>query len=240
MNIPFPHIENKVTYTKTFLAETSVKMFFAESSFTEEVAKRLFRDSFGIELSAENYKQLTLTKLKISDKDNGVYISFAKESIKIRVDQAHYSNFKLSMEPILTNLVKGLPSGFEFSGLKVKKINVWPVISPPDSKNIKSRDEWFVLKRSVLSSEFGEKNKISELESLAEFYNPPYGKVRLNSFLVIPDNEEMVGGIMLISNYNLFVDIKASGIISETERMNNVLYDAYHWAVSQNVIDSMK
>lgn len=247
----FPSREHKV-YNYTFLLNTFTSLFFAErnaencSEAIRQSITEFLHDCFG--LLSHNYP---FSAIHVTRGDSNINYLFAPDETTVRVNRAAYHSFGASLLPEASKLRRFVYDVLlldHIDRVEVRKISIFPIQiteDVPTSENVNS------IISQILS------DKIMSLATIKEIDNIS-GAVAPFSLHLMQDYEsgywyEIVTGLMKDTRmkdiYNVVFDARCSfkpdgGIVSgDLERtqieMNQKVYELFHWAVRDHVIEVM-
>lgn len=240
MAFPFEHISEKEKFQYTFLNEVTLKIFppkeLREVDFKE--MQHFFKVLFNLDFKDIHREYMLEKRLKVGNQENGVMFEFSQNTIKISIDQNHYSDFKTSMLPILVKFTEAYKFWFDsFARLELKFVDVWPIDNKIEvtEKNIEDLEEAvFSYNLRGMAEKVDENFKELRFKSDELTLSMKYG-------YYISKNENQNSGVALESKCETKdSQMKADDIREMASRMNDLLYDAFIWAVTPDIIKAMK
>ncbi len=236
---PFPHISEKKKFQFTFLNEVAVKFIFTtgDKPVSYDTARRFFKELFNLDFKETHYESMLNTRLKVRNEGMGFMFEFSKDTVKISIDQDHYSTFQTSMLSILKTFLNSYKLLFDrCEKLELKYVDVWPFAdnSHASDADIKA------LEDAVFSNSLRETS--SEMDDNFRGFkcdNEEFSIV-LKYGYYLPKNKNLNSGMALESRCELLHDeIKIDRILDVVQKMNNLLYDSFIWAVTPAIIEAM-
>ena len=240
MAFPFPHISNKEKFEYTFLNEVALKVFpYKElSEVNMGSIQTFFKQLFNLDFRDVHRRSMLDSRLKVGNHNSGVMFEFSKDSIQISIAQDYYNDFKLSMLPILKNFVEAYTHWFDScKGIQLKFVDVWPLAE----ENHIDDDLLMTLEEAIFSSRL--RNMAEKIDENFKGFNAENDRlsVKMKFGYYISQNASQSSGVALESRCELIKPNLAVGeICGVASEMNDVLYDAFIWAVTTDITDAMK
>lgn len=237
MEYPFAHKERKV-YANTFLQNVLVEWYYTPvtGNLDQDCIKHFLAEKFKIQI--EDGKDLQYPII-VSSKAKDVQLFFDRDAFKLNVRVNLYKGFD--------SLILLLESGFDYLKLNnirdihrclIRKIDVFPFqnVSGNNTSNetllskIFSKDllEGISVSSNKAFQSFWSKNFNREVDS--ENVNIKFGFQRKQ----IENN--MVLDFSVDRNKDISIDMIEKNLLE----MNQILYNAFHWSVNQDIIDIME
>lgn len=248
----FPHIAEHKTYRNSFLQQVGVAMVYTTrtkknvpENFDDKMASfmdRFFRMQY-------NGDFLDRPFLAVKNPDINVRFEFAPEYAYLTVGRSEYKSFIESVLPytvaqkVLAFEVLGLSN---LSNLSIRKINMFPFGASSDTM---VRNDSGTVYSNLLSKAFIDTPIKETIEGATNYITPVEERSiedgnRMYRFKTgIIADKTLKGRYFLIldSSVQYFPNIKISeGTIDRRLiEQNDLLYDVFHWCVSDNVISLM-
>lgn len=237
MSTIFGNIERKV-YAKTFLQQVDVRLEYPaikQDAITDGDVESFFKNHFDVGASSS---VLLEDDVFLKDDQKQLAFLFSADAAMVCVGHLNYRSFYDSVLPNVYHI-----KDFVFNLLKqegvvsyIRKVNVFTFENNADL----SEDEFSaVLYDNVFSPDF---LNVTPTRDVSEVN----GKTTTVQLRVV-ENVFFMTYIIPRENgkYSLFLEtiLKAEAdrlsLESELERMNNLLYNAFHWSVGKNIITVM-
>lgn len=244
MAYPFASQEQHVVYKNTFLQNT-----FAEFYFTPIVEKewdggsRLYsflRKYFHVD--AKKAWDEMENGVSLNNQDLDVTLHFSKDYALVRVGRKNYQAFATSVMPYLFLLkayVKEVLARDAIKSLKVRKINLWPYDQVQSQKPLGDED----ILKTFLSDEL-RKIKSDDKDSDGHVLNMCHFDQRETSldikYGIVKTNDVPAVVLDSTATSEQTQPTNLGEVESKLDELNNILYDAYHWSVTENVIRWME
>lgn len=234
------------TYKYTFLSCAEVKLDLGTylKDVSKEILTSMLFDTFGVQVTDTQYDSLINSRLRLRDTAGGVEITITSKDIKIKVYQGRYKNFEESMLPLLNLAIKGLKAigTTSVKSVKVEKLNIWPVVDASDlpclDAEILSRYKEAIFSGPMLDQSSEGDGRMGEIVFTDKDF-----KLTLTYLLQEAGDKESeeLGRVALKSVcFTLSENIVVDDIEARAVEGNQILFNAYHWAVSESVIKSMR
>lgn len=243
MTIPFKDTSHRL-FKNTFLQNVFAGISFkADEAMSEEMrqeAHSFINQQFGLEATSTFPKEA----MSITSSDGMISFFFDKESASVRVGARNYRSFVDNVVPQITKLDKyvGIMKAAIVSRIGLRKINIWPILAdnPDELKESEITKELFSSELlSEKSTTLTDKEKNIPLLGKYEWKDNALTITVRTAFMrddsdtkkrnVVLDIEAMLGGPMA-----------KEAAASQFNILNDVLFDAYNWCVSPNVIRIME
>ena len=253
-NIQFPHIEHRV-YKNTFLQNTIVEVTYDKVSPKqltgdfEDNKNLFFKRFFNIDQSQRDFIK---DGISLATADKSQSLTFTDCNCKAIVNRSVYNTFVESILQHVFEISKFLQDVVrlrEVSSIAVRKINMFPVIYD-ESRDLSIRTERQKVLANVFTSNFislhHEENVLPVKGAVAPFgvrkIKGPDGVVYTLKTGIIPPQDENkdVLFVVLDSEAELGMNTNTQDIESKALKLNDYLFDLYHWAVSKEIIDRMQ
>ena len=244
MVYPFPHQEQHKIFKNTFLQNT-----FAEFHFPQ-IKKSEWENGVKIQSFLNKYFHISTSVtweniqkgFFLTNKDTDVTIHFSKDFVGVRVGRKNYQSFATSVMPylyLLKGYVKEVLSRDNVASIEIRKINLWPYYEE-ESKNQLGEHE---ILHTILSAPLiNEAKDVKEIEG-ALIQTKEY-QVRETSICIgygITKNES--GPIVILDTTAKSEQTQPTSlndVEAKLDELNNFLYEAYHWSVTEKVIQWME
>lgn len=231
---PFPHIERSGSYKITFLE--SVKLHVAYECDKENYAnfKKFFEDFTCLSLDEKRYETKKISAMRLTG-DNGAFtLKFAKSSIDFSINGQAYVGFESNFEVFLRKFSSFLEAiGSDAKEISIEKINLWPMCLDGIEVNINE------FKDLVFSKEIRDIRCDDTGIGIKESKDPENGWALLLKYGVA-ERSDSVLTLILDTKCIKTVNVLPPYLIEEMSNLNQILYDVYHWSVTQDVINVMK
>lgn len=251
---PFKHIEHQV-YKNSLLEETQVAFVFASAEedllvppSAEEGFPLFFNRFFKLKHSLDEY--LSKDGITISNKDLGIGYEFGTKYTLLRFGRKKYHSFLESVPQFLLPMKWFVFKTLEKQDVKnllVRKINVMP-FRIDDLKVFKEKPE--IVLGAVFKKQFLDlKVTKSESDVPGALFDVADREIRFGHYVLLlrmgiaspksGDDRYYVIFDMAIQN-DAHEAIDEGKIDSSLLAMNDILFDAFHWCVSDVIIDMME
>lgn len=244
MAYPFEHKERKV-YANTFLQNVLVEWYYTSitGDLEQDCIKHFLAEKFKIQIECGKDLQYPII---VSSKAKDVQLFFDKDVFKLNVRVNLYKGFD--------SLISLLEYGFDYLKLNhirdihrclIRKIDVFPFqnVSGNNTSNetllskIFSKDllEGISVSSNNAFQSFWSKNFNREVDS--ENVNIKFGFQRKHIDL---SDKQIENSMVLDFSVDRNKDISFDMIEKNLLEMNQILYNAFHWSVNQDIIDIME
>lgn len=244
MAYPFEHKERKV-YSNTFLQNVLVEWYFEpidEESFKVRV-KDFLAEKFGIQIGGDDEVQCPIA---ISSKARKAQMLFGLDVFKLSVRVDIYKGFD-SLNPLL---------GFGFDylclngiqnirGCVIRKIDIFPF---KNMRGDNTSNETLLGK--VFSKDLLSGISISSNDAIQSIWSKEFANVEEPEKVFIkfgflrkrsePSDKDVDDTMILDFSADRFESMPVDMVEDRLLRMNQTLFDAFHWSVNQRIIDIMK
>lgn len=230
--------QNKHTYKVTFLESVVVRVEYSDIHETADVFSKFMEQEFGIEMDQARFTLKNNDCYTIKDSASSKKIKFSKRLIEIRMDGADYVNFRQSILPEFEK-VKDYLAGInsEAGYMAIEMIDIWPT-------QVGGKIDEETFRRVVFSKELLSGSiTLKEDLSFADFINQEQNDILTIRHGFIPYDDKFIdqpARLVLDTICRHEGALKPSELISTAVRLNDVLYAAYHWSVTDDVIKVMK
>ena len=244
MNEIFEHIERKV-YKRTFLQQVDVRLEYPiieKEKLTPELVEAVdefFKNHFQLE---QNNIPLSENEIFLKDDEQQLAFRFAPIASMLSVGYKNYNTFYDSVLPYLYPLKEYV---FKVLGRRevktyLRKVNVFST----DNQSEVAQDKLERLfLQNVFSSAFlsAEESKSrvridgEETELSVRNFKTDGFTLELRTYILHREN----GLTSLFLDSIVSFDAGSSGLEDMLKKANSLLFDSYHWAVSEGIIDVM-
>lgn len=243
MAYPFPHQEQHKIFKNTFLQNT-----FAELHFPQITAGE-WNNGVQIQFFLNKYFHINTTitwdniqkGFSLTNKDTDVTIHFSKDFVGVRVGRKNYQSFATSVMPylyLLKGYVKEALLRDNVASIEVRKINLWPYYEE-ESKN--QLGEHGIL-RTILSEPLINNAKGGKEIEGVQLHTQEYQERETSICIGYGITKNDSGPIVILdttAKSEQTQPTSLSDVEAKLDELNNFLYDAYHWSVTENVIQWM-
>lgn len=232
---PFPHIDKHNTYAITFLESVIVKIQSPMEKESYQSFSNFIKESFGMDVSQERYNLINADPVRLRNNDRSVVVKFNGEGMEFSISGKGYHNFQNSAMPLI-NLFRQYIEEIEtfVKQISIETIDVWPF--PTET----------VVNASVAAAAFFSKDLIKTLGDPKIIQGKEFNRNNHDSMIIkygfvkqSPDNPQQPDRLILDEMAIHDREISASALSEVAMRLNDWLYDAFHWAVSDNVLQVM-
>lgn len=257
MSFPFPKKEHKI-YRNAFLQCVYIIMEYTQKPaafFNDEYyqkLKKFITGSFiGVTYDEKEVRKNDAIQLK-SDQD-GVIIVLDNGRIILIVDRRKYRSFVDSVMPYIYKLMGFLKNVIKVETLlKVteKKINFWQVAQNNNDQQAKASTtlDYDKLEKVVFSKNItddfeskqqgGTPDKNGQLLKWRKRWKETEATVNISVSIIQKDAEPLKACLVLDSDYSV-KDVSLKDLPNSLIEANDILFDAYHWSVSELVVKIM-
>ncbi len=232
---PFPHIERPdEAYLMTFLESVSLQITYNSAHETFEIFKKFFDGYTGMLALDENrYKEKKLSSLRIKSDNGLVSLKFAKDFVDFTIDGSVYVRFEEMYGDFLKAFSDFLESiGSDVVEMSIDKVNLWPMLSDSDD-NI-NRAVNAVFKADMLTAIPMKSNEMaSDVASVQDVDV-------LVKWGLMKEGDAQDSCIFLDTKSVSRYPFKASELYERANHQNQILYDVFRWAVTDDVIKAMQ
>lgn len=240
MAFPFQPKKDKFIFQYTFLNEVALKIALPESmdKISFEKMQIFFKRLFNLDFKESHREHILNTRLKVENQDNGIIFEFSKSTIKISIEQNHYNTFDESMLPLLTKLIEVYTEWFSFcKEVELKYVDVWPLTEERNLQESKVKE----LEDAIFSIDLRTQTKETEKNFKGKDWEDNDIILSMQYGYYISKDDTQNSGIALESRCEYSKeDIEANKIISIVSEMNFILYNAFIWAVTPQILSAME
>ena len=241
MSFPFPHKEYMV-YRQTFLVDVSLLIYFSgRRSMAEkqdEIAAFL-KERFNLSRNDDAPKE----RMGVQSTDGAMRLFFYTDSAQITVMAPAYHSFKdiEKLIPLASEYIEIMRTA-DTVRFELKKINRWQYESTENPTKSELFREIFSedMIKNDQTDHFLDNEALVNGEVERRFCNDDGEKMifRLGKFS--EEDERKKGYVQLQSCYASAKETTIQLLPQRLKEANQTLYDAFHWAVSRQVIKWMK
>lgn len=244
MNGTFEHIERKV-YKRTFLQQVDVRLEYPVigkdelTSALVEAAGAFFKKHFQLD---SKDRSLIERELFLKDDEQQLALLFSPAASMLSVGYKNYNTFYESVLPHLYPVKEYVLNVLGKTDVRayLRKVNVFSIENHSEEDQEK-RDRLFlqnVFSSDFLNTEYSKSNAVIDGEN-TELYIRSFQiddvSLELRTYFLHPDS----GVSSIFFDSIVCFDAGASNLDVLLEKSNNILYDVYHWSVSEGIIDIM-
>lgn len=253
MAYPFPHQEQHKVYPNTFLENTSVSLIACHwdgvfSSDFEKLYPKFVDSFFHLPKSVEDFKKQK--EMSVSAPEDGLTYSFKPDKAYIRRDRKSYISFLSSIMTEILPLKVFLFDVMKFSSienLQVRKLNILPIEAESDDE---IRNKLMDVYRFLYSDDFLKYVQDATLPIDAPWilnfrkavFSEGDNEVTLRIGIAKANNKEHIYNVVLDSSARCSKPsiIEEGSVDRKLLKLNDCLYDAFHWCVKEDIIQLME
>lgn len=235
---PFEITDNHKTYKVTFLQSVILKMEYDSSKESYKQFARFFYDAFQLQLIEQQFNVKNTDAIRLRSDNHAYRAKFSRNFIEFIVNGDAYVNYHTSLLPFINKVSEYLERiDGNILNVSIEKINIWPLAkgeidSPEDFINT-------VISENLRNSP----GLIAGDNAFIEYTDKDLDDSLLIRFGFIPfmkEQNDQPARIVLdtLCNHDNG-GLEPSLLPVTTKRLNDILYDAYHWSVTKDVIDIM-
>lgn len=231
-------------YKSTFLYSVDVKLRFSTplSDYYDQL-KQFFGEVFGLTLDRVQYDDMEFHPIKLFAEQGARVIKIQSGFFQFKIMHDQYYTFSETVMPVISEFLKFLQTvDAQVSTFSIRKMNIWPFTGRED-KGIELFPD--IFSRELMENmhlKFSSDEMVASEERQLDM--PEQGDVTfiragmiLNegdgaSKLILDTETVYNGGPVSVTDSSLIPD--------KLTKMNDYLFDIYHWAVTDEVIDKMK
>lgn len=244
MVYPFPHQEQHKIFKNTFLQNTFAELHFSqitESEWNNGAPIQSFLNKYFHINTAVTWDNI-LKGISLTNKDTDVTIHFSKDFVGVRVGRKNYQSFATSVMPylyLLKGYVKEVLSRDNVESIDVRKINLWPYYEE-ESKNQLGNHE--IVHTIISEPLINDAKDVKEVEGVK--LQTVDRQERETSFCIgygVTKNDS--GPIVILdttAKSEQTQPTSLSDVEAKLDELNTFLYDAFHWSVTEKVIQWME
>lgn len=240
MAFPFKPQKDKSTFQYTFLNEVALKIGLPESmdKISFEKMQSFFKRLFNLDFKESHREYILNTRLKVENQDNGIIFEFSKSTIKISIEQNHYNTFNESMRPLLSKLNEAYIEWFPVcKDLELKYVDVWPLTEERNLQESKIKE----LEDAIFSIDLRTQTKETDKNFRGNHWEDNDIILSMQYGYYISKDDSQNSGIALESRCEYSKEyIEINRIIPMVSKMNSILYDAFIWAVTPQILFAME
>lgn len=240
LDIHIPDIKHRI-YKKTFLHSVTVKINHSEVKDWElytAALKNLFKTKYNVEIEEGKFGLLKFKSINVKSAKSKFNIKINSDFIQIKIDGTAYESFSKSLMIHCSNFISLLAdSDIKIQKISVEKLNVWPVkLNNPSDLSAPLNEIFSKSVNSLLPDDFSQNNL--KVTTEISFNGSQNSDLYLVSSGWLIDEEDS-------KNCFLILDTEAicnSPVEPENKLnyMNQVLFNLYHWSVSDKIIKLME
>lgn len=235
---PFKITDRHKTYKITFLQSVIIKMEYDSSNETFQKFSDFFSDVFKLPLTEQEFNLKNTDAIRLRSENKAYRVKFSKNCIEFVINGDAYVNFNTSALPFIRQFSDYLEiTNSVVTDISIEKIDIWPLANG----EIPSPSEFL---NTVISENLRNSSEhISDDEAIVEYRDSDNGESLLIRFCFIPFKADIEGQPprivldTLCSHEN--ESIEPSLLAGIAKRLNDILYDAYHWSVTDEVVEIM-
>lgn len=235
---PFEITDSHKTYKVTFLQSVILKIDYDSSNESFDLFARFFDDAFQLQLIEQQFNVKNTDAIRLRSDNHAYRVKFSRNTIELIINGDSYVNYKTSLLPFV-NKVSGYLEKIKGNILNVsiEKIDIWPLAKG----EIESPEDFI---NTVISCDLrNAPDLVPGDNAFVEYTDKESGDSLLIRFGFIPfikEQNDQPARIVLDTLCNHDNGSVEPSLLPEiTKRLNDVLYDAYHWCVSKDVIEIM-
>lgn len=237
LQVPFEIKKFDCKYPYTFLQSVLFGIMYNSENESYESFSDFLNGAFGISVDRIKYNNAALDPIRIVSDDKSTRLMLSPGDILIHVKGTGYSTFSQSLKP-LVEIINFYASHIEAtcSSVMLKKVNMWPVLSNYDF------DVSTFVKSIVSPNLLYEDKNISTPIKGGQTYTDDIDNLTLD-YEFIHKNKDNTQPARLVLNSSCFLSkeiLCGEELIEKIDYYNTILDSAYHWAVTEQVIEAMK
>lgn len=236
MPYPFKHIDHDTKKFKvTFLSMVTLQVYFDGAKGNYDIFRNFIYSYTGLQLSKERYEMMEMSSLRLKASDGALTMKFAKGFVEFSVNGNIYTSFEYNFGSFINELKKYLNDiNANADSISIEKINLWSV----------DKDSIYQAINAIFSRNLQEMIPLSDHSLIAkEFIDNDNVRDIDNSKLLIKYGSFSEG-----ENLNLILDtvcsscqlVIPSNLHHVATNLNQRLYDAYNWCVTDSVMEAMR
>ena len=236
MSYPFKHIDRDTEKFKvTFLSMVTLQIYYDGAKGDYDMFRKFIFKYTGLQLSKERYDMMEMSSLRLKASNGGLTMKFTKGFIEFSINgniyvsfENHFGNFIRELETYLADINSNADS------ISIEKINLWSI----------DKNSLHQAKDAIFSKDLQEMIPLSGHSLVAkEFIDDDNLRNIDNSKMLVKYGSFCEG-----ENVNLILDTICSScqlvipnnLYSVAANLNQKLFDAYNWCVTDSVIDAMR
>lgn len=236
MSYPFKHIDrNTEKFQVTFLSMVTLQIYYDGTKGDYDMFSKFILKYTGLKLSRERYEMMEMSSLRLKASNGGLTMKFTKGFVEFSINgniyisfEDNFGSFIKELETYLTDINANADS------ISIEKINLWSI----------DKNSLHQAKDAIFSKDLQEMIPLSDNPLIAkEFIDDNNPRNVDNSKMLIKYGFFGEG-----ENVNLILDTVCSSsqlvipnnLYSVATNLNQQLYDAYNWCVTDSVIEAMK
>lgn len=243
MTIPFkdtPHRLFKNTFLQNVFAGIGFKTNETVSEGMRKEAHSFINQQFGLEAKS-NFPE---DAMSITSSDGMISFFFDKDSASVRIGARNYHSFVDNVIPQITKLDKyaGIMKADIVSCIGLRKINIWPILAdnPDELKESEITKELFSSELlSEKSAQLNDKEKGIPLLGKYEWKDNAL-TITVRTAFMKDDSDVKKRNVVLDIEAMLEGPMAKEAAASQFNVLNDILFNAYNWCISPNVIRIME
>lgn len=237
---PFKIPSEHKTFNVTFLQSVILKIEYDYSKESYNEFADFFRKSFNLNLSENQFNLKDTDAIRIVSKNKEYRVKFSKSLVELVLAGDTYTNFDSSLAPFISNFASYVDSlDGKVLSISINKIDIWPSQELTDS-NLKTFTE-AILSHNLLISPFINREEGGFFLKFNDDENNDVLLIREAFFPYTDENPDLYARLVLDSMVKHEEPCVAANELSAiARRLNDVLYSAFIWCVSAEVIKIME
>jgi len=244
MAYPFPQQELHKIFKNTFLQNTFAELHFpqiTESEWNNGALIQSFLNKYFHINTVVTWDNI-LKGISLTNKDTDVTIHFSKDFVGVRVGRKNYQSFATSVMPylyLLKGYVKEVLSRDNVASIDVRKINLWPYYEEESKSKLDNHEIVHTIISELL---INAAKDVKEVEGVQlQTVNLEERETSLCIGYAVTKNDS--GPIVILdttAKSEQTQPTSLSDVEAKLDELNTFLYDAYHWSVTEKVIQWME
>jgi uncharacterized protein (TIGR04255 family) len=245
MAYPFPHQEQHKIFKNTFLQNTFAELHFPQITESEwnngDPIQSFLSKYFHINNAKVTWDNIQ-NGISLTNKDTDVTLHFSKEFVGVRVGRKNYQSFATSVMPylyLLKGYVKEVLSRDNVASIDVRKINLWPYSEEGSNNQLGDHE----IVHTIISEPLINAVKdVKEVEG-GQIKTIEYQERETSLFIGYGVTKNDSGPIVILDTTAKSEQTQPTGLSdveAKLDELNTFLYDAYHWSVTEKVIQWME
>lgn len=245
MAYPFPHQELHKIFKNTFLQNTFAELHFpqiTESEWNNGVQIQSFLSKyFHINNAIVTWDNIQ-NGVSLTNKDTDVTIHFSKDFVGVRVGRKNYQSFATSAMPylyLLKGYVKEVLSRDNVVSIDVRKINLWPYYEEVSKNQLGDHK---IVHTIISEPLINDAKDVKEVEGV-QLQTVDYQERETSLCIGYGITKNESGPILILdmtAKSEQTQPTSLSDVETKLDELNTFLYDAYHWSVTETVIQWME
>lgn len=245
MAYPFTFQEQHKVYKNTFLQDTYAEIHFdsmTESEWGDGTHLQVYLNKYFHIDSKVAWGDMA-KGFSLANKDTDVTLHFSNQVVSVRVGRKCYQSFATSVMPhvfLLKSYAREVLLRNEVRLLAVRKINLWPYSEKETKNQLGSEEILQTLLSNKLREQQAEKRRTADGQVLETIAFQERETSLTIGYGIVEDGDNPVAVLDSMAESEQTQPTGLNDVETKLDELNNILYSAYHWCVSDKVLQWME